>query len=322
MHSGSGRLAVKQKSAVSVYVGIAALVLEGRGLGYDDDEYVFLGVNQSQLHNIVVDGINADNAPSSSSPRHSVIERISEKLMRLRQFPGVSKDVIETSVAIPVNSRDEGDYERQPRLHHVASARELQRNPRVTAFPVSSTSNSFSSAASVLHDIDVDWNDISIVLNGLDSIINVPSSFPLKIPTNHSYRTSMSNGQEASAKHCKNKTSDKTSGGCSKNNLKPKQGPHCEKFLKKIGLLKLDTSEQDIDHLCNHVNNYVSKEKFCFMLKLENQYFFLQCRRWQFHLKKLLQLLSRGEDACIEVYLGPENNAILLEQWILKISDK
>lgn len=36
----------------------------------------------------------------------------------------------------------------------------------------------------------------------------------------------------------------------------------------------------------------------------------------------LLQILSKGEDACIEVYLGPENNAILLEQWTFKLTDK
>jgi hypothetical protein len=47
-----------------------------------------------------------------------------------------------------------------------------------------------------------------------------------------------------------------------------------------------------------------------------------QCRRWQLNLKMLLQVLSKGEDACIEVYLGPENNAILLEQWTFKLTDK
>jgi hypothetical protein len=39
-------------------------------------------------------------------------------------------------------------------------------------------------------------------------------------------------------------------------------------------------------------------------------------------LKKLLQVLSKAEDACIEVYLGPENNAILLEQWIFTLTDR
>ncbi|KAG5682970.1 hypothetical protein PVAND_012285 [Polypedilum vanderplanki] len=317
MHSGSGR----QKSAVSVYVGIASLVLEGRVLCGDDDDENFLGViNPSQhvLNEIDPERSASPNATGTSTTtgnaRHN---RISEKLMLLRQFPGTSKD--DVTVAVPVNSRDECDYERQPRLHHVASAREFQRNPRLTSISSSSSAlNSSSAAASVLHEIDVDWNDISLILNGLDSLINVPS-FPLKLtnatptPTS-SFRVSSASvpiAQETSSmKLFKTKLqqqeklcSSPTSSLLSKGTSKPKQGPHCEKFLKKIGLLKVDSpAESEADHLCNHSNG--------------------SCRRWQFHLKKLLQVLSKAEDACIEVYLGPENNAILLEQWILTLTDR
>ncbi|CAG9802874.1 unnamed protein product [Chironomus riparius] len=301
MHSGSGRLAVKQKSAVSVYVGIATLLLEGRVLGSEDDEENFL--NQTQ-HHAVVNEIETERSLSPSTTRHTVMNVLSEKLMRLRQFPGTSKDVVETSIVVPVVSRD--DYERQPRLHHVASAREFQRNPRLTSIPASSTSNS-SSAASVLHDIDVDWNDISIVLSGLDTMFKVPT-FPLKLSTNHNFRVSSSSmpiSQESSMKLYKIKAQQEKmfyAPSTLKNSTKPKLGPHCEKFLKKIGLIKMEPSETEIEHMCVHVNS--------------------SCRRWQFHLKKLLQIMSRAEDACIEVYLGPENNAILLEQWILTITDK
>lgn len=273
MHSGGGRvLAVKQKSALSVYVGIASLVLEGRALGEDDDDDDFLRSQsphlhlhhpqQSHHHELEVDNSNSSNV--SAAARHGVINRISEKLMRLRQYPGSSKeiDVVETSMAIPVSS---DEYERQPRLHHVASAREFQRNLRLTSIPTASASNS-SAAASVLHDIDVDWNDISILLNGLDSIVNVPA-FPLKIPspaypsrpTSHA----MLINQKLLASKNQSRMPEKTTcGSPSSSNaaaaLKPKQGPHCEKFLKKLGVFRVDSPESlEMDHMCNHVNSYV-----------------------------------------------------------------
>ena len=259
MHSGSGRLSVKQKSAVSVYVGIATLLLEGRVLGSEDDEENFL--NQTQ-HHAVVDEIETERSLSPSTTRHShtVMNVLSEKLMRLRQFPGTSKDVVETSIVVPVVSRD--DYERHPRLHHVASAREFQRNPRLTSIPASSTSNS-SSAASVLHDIDVDWNDISIVLSGLDTMFKVPT-FPLKLSTNHNFRVSSSSmpiSQESSMKLYKLKAQQEkmfNAPSTLKNSTKPKLGAHCEKFLKKIGLIKMEPSETEIEHMCVHVNSSVS----------------------------------------------------------------
>lgn len=268
MHGGSGR----QKSAVSVYVGLSALVLEGRVFGGEDDDESFLGVNalQQQHHAVVVDELEnerstsppattASSSSSSAGARHGVINRISEKLMQLRQFPGTSKDVVENSIAIPVNARDECDYERQPRLHHVASAREFQRNPRLASISTSSTLNS-SSAASLLHDIDVDWNDISIVLNGLDSLLNVPT-FPLKLATNHTFRATSSSMPIKTKMQQQEKLSSSPSSlmkNCATKAQK-KQGPHCEKFLKKIGLLKLESAESsEVDHMCNHVNNYVS----------------------------------------------------------------
>lgn len=288
MHGGSGRvLAVKQKSAISVYVGLAALVLEGRALGGEDDDENFLRSSSPHLsHRTGVTGEEAEVSNVSLSPPSSVaitstatrgnnggvIHRISEKLMRLRQFPGTSRelDVVETSIAIPVHDEQ---YERQsPRLHHVASAREFQRNLRLTSIPASSSSN-LSAAASVLHDIDVDWNDISFLLNGLDPIVNVPA-FPLKLssssstPIHHhaAFRSShsMSINQDSRLKLIgkiapSSRVSTEKTTCSSPPLLRPKQqGPHCEKFLKKLGLLKPETPELEMDHMCNHINNYVS----------------------------------------------------------------
>lgn len=257
MHSGSGSLALKQNSAVSVYVGIASLVLEGRVVSADEDDDDAFSSMKFESNQSIQSG-NVDSSKGvSSSARYGVIHRISEKLMRLRQFPGSNKEIVETSVAIPTLSRDDCEYERMnPRLHHVASSREFQRNPRLTNVPSSSASNS-SSAASVLHDIDVDWNDISILFNGLDSLINLPGS-PIKIPLNVPFMSSIPMHQssmlnDSSMKMFKIK--DKAAG---KQNARPKQGPHCEKFLKKIGILKADPIELESGHICNHVSGYVS----------------------------------------------------------------
>lgn len=79
---------------------------------------------------------------------------------------------------------------------------------------------------------------------------------------------------------------------------RPREGPHCEQFLKKIGLTKPDATEGP-EHCCSFRNQY--------------------CLRWQVYFKQLSSILANGEAVCIEVYLGPENHTILLEQWILKL---
>uniref|UniRef100_A0A182F1P4 DUF4210 domain-containing protein n=1 Tax=Anopheles albimanus TaxID=7167 RepID=A0A182F1P4_ANOAL len=76
-----------------------------------------------------------------------------------------------------------------------------------------------------------------------------------------------------------------------------REGPHCEQFLKKIGLTKPDASGDDgsSEHCCSYRNNHG-------------------------YYEKLSPIFRQGEAVCIEVFLGPENDTILLEQWILKLS--
>jgi hypothetical protein len=38
---------------------------------------------------------------------------------------------------------------------------------------------------------------------------------------------------------------------------RPKEGPHCQQFLKKIGLIKIDPLD-DVEHACNIYNKFVS----------------------------------------------------------------
>ncbi|EAT45020.1 AAEL003688-PA, partial [Aedes aegypti] len=87
--------------------------------------------------------------------------------------------------------------------------------------------------------------------------------------------------------------------GCSKQ--RTREGPHCEQFLKKIGVIKVDPNDE-AEHSCSYRNEF--------------------CLRWQAYFKQLSSILTCGEAICIEVYLGPENHAILLEQWILKLKLK
>lgn len=87
----------------------------------------------------------------------------------------------------------------------------------------------------------------------------------------------------------------------STNSKIPKQGPHCEHFLKYIGVIKTEDVDENFEHFCNETNDY--------------------CVRWQNYLRQL-QLILCSEPICIEVFIGPENNAILMEQWIIKIIEK
>lgn len=260
MQSGSGSIDFKQRSAVSVYIGIASLVLEGRQISTDEDDDSFAIKFDSASNKTFSDesrSVEAVGSTGGSSSRHGVIHRIGEKLMRLRQFPGSNKDIVEP-IAIPTQSREDCEYERQPRLLHVASAREFQRSPRLAP---TSTASSSTSATSVLHDIDVDWNEMSsleILFNGLDSLNNLPGS-PIKLSSSHTFRASLAGHHpmysDTSASLFKNKEKP-----ANKGTVKPKQGPHCDKFLKKIGILKTDSSEPETVHMCNHVSAYVSSQ--------------------------------------------------------------
>ena len=211
MHSGIGGPSLKQSSAVSVYIGIASLVLEGRVISTDeDDDDTFLinyeiSLNQPKFP----DGVETVDNPTGSGSTSLSRDRISEKLLLLRQLPGLNKEVVETSLAIPINAHEDGEFKRQSvRLHHTSSTRDFGRSSRTATVSTSSASNS-SLAASVLHDIEVDWNDISVLFNGLDSVMNLPGS-PMKVTTAHSFRTPFSSTlpsmhQEPSIKMFKNK---------------------------------------------------------------------------------------------------------------------
>lgn len=252
MQSDNGNATLKHP-ALSIYtIGIASLVLEGRIISTDEDDDGFkLSSGQS------AGGISDVGTGSS------VMQRISEKLWSLRQIPGVNNEIIETSTAIPLQSHDD-TYEH---YHMLTLNTNFQRNMTRSTMPTAPSSAS-SSAAAVLHDIDVDWNDTSILYNGLEKI-QMPTS-PIKLQSQHSFRNTsypMARHHEQVLKMYKNKekcangsSSGSSSSSMSSSSLiqsKPKQGPHCEQFLKNICVIKVETSD-DSDHMCNHISSYVS----------------------------------------------------------------
>ncbi|TMW54571.1 hypothetical protein DOY81_000365 [Sarcophaga bullata] len=89
----------------------------------------------------------------------------------------------------------------------------------------------------------------------------------------------------------------------SRNQTCPQQGPHCDQFLRKMGLAKGDALETE-EHHCDM--SYVN----------------LTCTRWRAYCIKMENILARGEPICIEVYLGPVGHKVLLEQWIITQKEK
>ncbi|XP_030238041.1 uncharacterized protein LOC108653510 isoform X1 [Drosophila navojoa] len=94
-----------------------------------------------------------------------------------------------------------------------------------------------------------------------------------------------------------------SSGSSSSCTTRPKHGPHCDQFLRKMGLAKGDSTD--------------TEEHFCDM-----SYVNITCSRWRAHCMKMEAILARREPVCIEVYLGPAGHKILLEQWIISGKEK
>lgn len=220
MHSGSSNVAAKHQ-AVSFSIGIASLVLEGRMLSSDDGEDF-----KPQQDFFVPISVKTGLEPGESlelncsgTTKGSVTQRISEKLQQIRQCPGTSKEVIEATIAIPTQARD---------------------------FKVTGTPSLASAAKPIIHDIVHEWNNTSLIYNGLEKF-HVASS-PIKFASSYpAYSTIALKQSYNPPKVARKKDEKKIS----------KQGPHCEQFLKNIGVIKVEAGE-DVDHLCNHINKFVS----------------------------------------------------------------
>ncbi|XP_022228559.2 LOW QUALITY PROTEIN: protein FAM214A [Drosophila obscura] len=87
-------------------------------------------------------------------------------------------------------------------------------------------------------------------------------------------------------------------------NTRPKHGPHCDQFLRKMGLAKGEATTEAEEHIC------------------DMSYLNMTCNRWRSHCMKMEAILARRDPVCIEVYLGPVSHKLLLEQWIISGKEK
>ncbi|KAH8252478.1 hypothetical protein KR032_000214 [Drosophila birchii] len=99
-------------------------------------------------------------------------------------------------------------------------------------------------------------------------------------------------------------TTATASSGANSSASRPKHGPHCDQFLRKMGLAKGEMPSEAEEHICDM--SYVN----------------MTCNRWRAYCMKMEAILARREPVCIEVYLGPVTHKLLLEQWIISGREK
>lgn len=214
---------VYKDPAFSVSVGIAALILEGRP-NYNICNDVLLNYEE-----------NYELGRAARSSENTTTQRISQKLQQIRNCPSTSKDYVENTVEIavgsPVSSHSDEFAERiyvNPKFRNGSPG--LSSQYRAAAKSAASRS--------LFNKVDASWTETSVVYNGLEQIKMLHNISPLKLTPmtkSHSHTKKKRNlGFSVSA-----------------------QGPHCEEFLRKIGLVKGDGCD-DIDHECEYFNNIVS----------------------------------------------------------------
>lgn len=273
MHSGSP--ITISRSIEQMSLGIASLIFEGRLLS--DDQYA--------LPNVPYSEIKKKNFPTSSSQSTETVQdtqRIMQKLQLLKSCPGTSKEVSDCTLSIdnPVSGtsadecEDDAGYGESSTKSNGLYLETLQ-----------------SLATTCINATPLSSNKIN------SSFLNHNTQCSQQFAKSGSSLASKLASSKCESK-CKNDVLMNT-----KHELHPKQGPHCEAFLKRIAILKTQPEECDEYHLCSEVLN-----KYC--------------REWSISESQIKSILKSGETLCIEVFLGPEINPVLMEQWIIQVTDK
>lgn len=184
--------------------------------------------------------------PSGSRPTTSVcpsdddtVQRLRQKLMLIRSAPGTSRDAIQQSIAVPsgstsyyatsIDSDDDLDAVFPLLPSTVANAQ-----PRETGFInslmtlatntcLNTTPRSFGRMPDLMSVVDA-WTASGYVSQNANIPFASSTPRPLDSP-----RSSGGGCFETPKKHCKRS---------SNNNNTYNVGPHCEEFMKKIGLIK------------------------------------------------------------------------------------
>ncbi|XP_016979470.1 uncharacterized protein LOC108044831 [Drosophila rhopaloa] len=273
---------------------------------------------------------SGNGSGSAGSPSSSLThQRWTQKLCQLRQISPAAQTMSAepelVSLAINDLNKDHGDYE---------IVRRVMLNRAGGMGSVSSTSvggggggTNNSSAAS-----SPGSNSSDNILHSLQSLATTclrggPALAPPPVeprPLNLAFLWSGSGGSggrgmgiggggggaaATAAAACISNTTTTTatataSSGATSSASRPKHGPHCDQFLRKMGLAKGEMPSEAEEHICDM--SYVN----------------MTCNRWRSYCMKMEAILARREPVCIEVYLGPVSHKLLLEQWIISGKEK
>ncbi|XP_037712792.1 uncharacterized protein LOC119549112 [Drosophila subpulchrella] len=273
-------------------------------------------------------GSGSAGSPSSSSLTH---QRWTQKLCQLRQISPAAQTMSAepelVSLAINDLNKDHGDYEivRRVMLNRAGGMGGLVGSSGGGGGGGGGTNN--SSAAS-----SPGSNSSDNILHSLQSLATTclrggPALAPPPVeprPLNLAFLWSGSGGSggrglglglgaAAAAAAAAGSTSNTpttttatatASSGASSSASRPKHGPHCDQFLRKMGLAKGEMPSEAEEHICDM--SYVN----------------MTCNRWRAYCMKMEAILARREPVCIEVYLGPVSHKLLLEQWIISGKEK
>lgn len=290
MHSGSS--VTTNSPAFSVSIGIAALVLEGRPL-FDDEyaiaDHVSIGHNDSSFSSSASSSLST--TPSSAGPSKAAryksshhqtpvshqqdatqhLQRLRQKLHQLRSTPSTSRDCVEQLLANESNLPNNALCDSDDELEHVF---DQQQSSSSSAKPINKTTlpmkppalNSLQIlAASSIQTTPRSFYQHNGILKTVESYFNDKLSTPstsgcssssstMSTPITSDFRPVLSNFRINQLKI------DAKVGGDADKGQQKILGPHCDLFLKKIGLLK-GASEQNPEfdeHFCDNSMECVS----------------------------------------------------------------
>lgn len=280
MHSGSS--IPPTSPAFSVSIGVAALVLEGRPL-FDDEYFVdetnndttFKAILSPNYHQQAWSDTVYHQTPRSRQDSIYHLQRLRQKLHQLRSTPSTSRDCVERMLTVETNSPINSLYDSDDELEdvfkqQVSKASVNDRKPPLqkpialslqvlAATSVHTTPRSFHQHDGLLKTVESYFTE-KFNSPSTSSSSGCSSSSCVSTPSS-SGNTPVLNNIEIAKLKARAKLAGANSFGIDKGFLK-NVGPHCDLFLKKVGLIKAngisDQSYEFDEHYCNTAIDNVS----------------------------------------------------------------
>lgn len=234
--------------------------------------------------------VSSASTPSSVLKQDSVqhLQRLRQKLHQLRSSPSTSRDGADPRISIAVNSPPTAtnyDSDEELELIYKKQTSGLLTKPTTikdiktpliqkpkplnslqllaaTATSINTTPRSFSEHSGLLQTVE-SWTGSKMKINKLESPIS-PST-PSSCGSSSSYSATPSSATStpvlSDIQIAKLKAKAKLAANIKDKGQGTQLGPHCELFLKKIGVLKggAHTESTDFDdHFCLRTNEHVS----------------------------------------------------------------